>query len=197
MSITGINMTLEQFLALPDAKPALEYTPESCPGEGATIRQKMRPDVPHALIATALVLHLDEWARASGIGRALLEVTIAVAGHARVPDVGLYRREDIVGGVEYPTAAPLIAAEILSPGETRHSRREKCRWYVEHGSALALFIDPHRRLPEVQAFWGDAEHTYEDDEPIGKLAELCNGLQLTPEQLFEELLASSWGGRRA
>jgi hypothetical protein len=44
MTITGGPLTLEQFLALPEAKPALEYGPD---GE---VTQKMAPTTDHAAL---------------------------------------------------------------------------------------------------------------------------------------------------
>src|ERR671939_384307 len=57
-AITDWNLSLDQFLDLPEAKPALEYDPP-CDGHGATVRQKMSPTAGHSALQHAFEVLLD------------------------------------------------------------------------------------------------------------------------------------------
>jgi Uma2 family endonuclease len=39
---------------------------------------------------------------------------------------------------------PDVAIEIWSPGQTIRELADKCQWFVDNGSVLALLIDPRR-----------------------------------------------------
>jgi hypothetical protein len=39
---------------------------------------------------------------------------------------------------------PDIAVEIMSPGQGQGTQLERCRWFVAHGSQVALLIDSNR-----------------------------------------------------
>jgi len=66
-TITNWPLTLEQFLSLPEAEPALEM---GCDGE---ISQKVSPTTKHAVLQAEFIRCLDNHARPLRLGRALPE----------------------------------------------------------------------------------------------------------------------------
>jgi Uma2 family endonuclease len=117
MVISDWNLTLDQFLELPEATPALEYDPP-CNGQGATVRQKMSPSEAHSALQVAFA-YLLRPLRDRGL-RVRTELRI-VRGSARAPDVSVYALADLAPAVllrgRYPTTPPQIAIEIRSPDE--------------------------------------------------------------------------------
>ena len=183
-TITNWPLTLEQFLSLPEAEPALEMGPD---GE---ITQKVSPTTVHALLQLEFATRLDRHARPQRLGRAFIEQRVILGRIPRVPDVSFYRQErlplDVSGQyIAYPTTPPDIVAEIYSPGqEDRRDLVLKAAWYVDEGVQIVLLIDPDRR--RVTAFTAEAEAVFEGDQPL-PLETVVPGLELTPGELFTSL----------
>jgi Uma2 family endonuclease len=47
------------------------------------------------------------------------------------------------------TLPPDLAVEIISPGQTLGAQRDRCRWYVDNGVAVSLFVIPRTETVEV------------------------------------------------
>lgn len=187
MVITDWDLSLDEFLDLPEAKPALEYDPP-CDGAGATVRQKMSPSEAHSAVQLAfisLLLPLHE----RGL-RVRPELRI-VRGSAKVPDVSVYALQDLAHATllrgRYPTTPPQIAIEIRSPDEELDEQYAKCRFYVEEwGCPLALLVDPDSAEAEVLAFQPhSAPVAYRENERIEPLYQRF-GLDLTPRAVWAE-----------
>jgi Uma2 family endonuclease len=183
-TITNWPLTLEQFLSLPEAEPALEM---GCNGE---VSQKVSPTTRHALLQRAIAARLEAHAAPLRLGHSLTEQRVILSRVARVPDVSFYRQErlplDATGQyIDHPTTPPDLVVEIYSPGQ--EDRRElvlKAAWYVEQGVQIVLLVDPDRR--RVTSFTPDGEAAYEATQPL-PLGEILPGLQLTPADLFAAL----------
>jgi Uma2 family endonuclease len=187
MVITDWNLTLEQFLDLPEAKPALEYDPPSN-GNGATVRQKVGLSEAHSALQAAFGALL--WPlRECGL-RVRSEMLI-VRGSAKVPDLSVYPLEELAHPTllrgRYPTTPPRIAVEIRSPDEDLAEQEDKCRFYVdEWASPMALLVDPESVEPEVVVFRPHVPPTvYRDAERIEPLY-ASFGLDLTPRAIWTE-----------
>jgi len=136
-------LTVEQFLQLPEIKPALEFI------EGR-IEQKMSPKMPHSLLTMGFVNVLDGFARPRRLGRAFVELRCSFAGESHVPDVCLFVRgrlpKDERGEyLEDVFLPPDLMIEILSPGQTiarLSSRMTRC---VANGVRLAWLVQPRMR----------------------------------------------------
>jgi Uma2 family endonuclease len=140
------GLTLEEFLALPEAEPALEYD--------GKVTQKVSPKGRHATLQLDLGSFFNRVGQPGKLARAFTELRTTFAGRSYVPDIAVYRWERI------PRAAsgevgdefflpPDIAVEIASPDQSRRKLREKCRWYVKNGVPLALLVDPDDRVVAV------------------------------------------------
>jgi Uma2 family endonuclease len=171
------DWTLEQFLRLPEAKPALEY-------ECGTVSQKVSPTTEHALLQVRIARLLDDL----GSGRAFTELRVLLVPEAsKVPDVAFYVNDELPRGphgrwLRYPEWAPSVAVEIASPDQDLDELRAKCRFYRAHGSAVALLVLPETETVEVFTAAADPA-TVTGDEP------LSDELAITPAQIFAALHA--------
>src|SRR5438105_392911 len=148
MAITGQGLTLEDFLRLPEQKPALEYDADG------TVTQKVAPQGKHSRIQFKLCEWLNDHAEPDELAMAFLELRTTYAGASYVPDVAVYRWEripwDANGAVpDVFRLAPDIAVEIRSPDQSRTSQVRRCEWYVAHGVTLALLVEPEQEIVRV------------------------------------------------
>jgi Uma2 family endonuclease len=136
--------TLEQFLLLPEFKPALEFI-------GGRIIQKMSPKFPHSVIQGELYSSLNTFARPRKLGRAFIELRAVFGGAAQTPDVSFYSSDRSPKPIldEDVLLPPDIAVEILSPGQTVGELRLKLRHSLKHGSKLGWLIHPARKQIHV------------------------------------------------
>jgi Uma2 family endonuclease len=183
-TITNWPLSLEQFLSLPEAEPALEM------GRDGEISQKVSSTTKHAALQLEIVVRLETYARAHRLGHAYPEQRVILNRVARVPDVTFYRQErlplDADGAyIDHPTTPPDLVVEIYSPGqEDRRDLLVKAAWYVEQGVRMVLLVDPDRR--RVTSFTATEEAVFETTQPL-PLADILPGLQLTPADLFAAL----------
>ena len=148
MATTQRGLSLEEFLQLPDAEPALEYM-------NGTVTQKVAPKLQHGRLQLMLGEYLRRYAEPRGLAMVFTETRSTFAGSSPVPDVAVCRWERVPLGpggelLNDLYEPPDVAVEILSPEQHRADLIAKCAWYVAHGSALALLVDPDDR--SVMAF---------------------------------------------
>ena len=181
------QLTLEQFLRLPEEEPALEYWD----GE---VTQKVAPKGPHSAVQWGVG---EQLLRAAGPGRPFRvfpEARITFSGVSTVPDLILYRRErvprDLRGQVaEDFVTPPDVAVEIVSPGQSRTQLMARSRWYVLQGVRLAVFADPRRRV--VRLFRAGAETGDLRGADVLDLRDVLPGVTLSVDDFFAPL-AADW-----
>ena len=180
MVLARRHLTLEEFLKLPEEKPALQYF------EGR-ITQKMAPKGRHSVLQGELVEYLNRWGRPRKIALAFPELRTTFAGASFVPDVAVYRRERIPIDVDGEVAdefflPPDIAVEIVSPRQSRPRLRRQCRWYVDNGVPLALLVDPsHHAVTRFEP--GQPERLLRGADVVDCTA-IVPGARLTVDELF-------------
>jgi Uma2 family endonuclease len=139
---TTTKLSLDQFLAMPDTKPASEYI------DGEVI-QKPMPNKKHSLIQTFFARILDEFLEATGLGVIGTEwrCNFGPPSHRRsfVPDLTYIAREHDTPE-RYPERAPDLAIEILSPDQPAGEFADKLQFYLMHGVRLVWVVDPERRF---------------------------------------------------
>ena len=81
-ALTGISV--EEFLALPEVKPALEYV------EGS-VTQKVSPKGRHSVLQASLTDTINRIARPNKLALAFPELRFSGMRHSEVPDVSVYR----------------------------------------------------------------------------------------------------------
>ncbi len=132
MAAQTLPLSLEEFHKLYDgAKPAYEYW------DGKAV-QKSMPTLLHGFLQFLIMKMLDAagWNTAS-------EVRLKIVPHAEpVPDV-IAVREQIEG--RYPTSAPDLCVEILSPDDTLSQALQKAAHYIQWGTECVWIVDPDKR----------------------------------------------------
>ena len=132
MAARPVPLSVEEFHRLYDgAKPAYEYW------FGQAI-QKSMPTNLHGLIQFVLATLLK-----SAGWNPNIEIRLKVIREAEpVPDLiavrGKYKGS-------YPTQAPELCVEILSPGDTLRRALDKAKHYLNWGSECVWIIDPEKR----------------------------------------------------
>jgi Uma2 family endonuclease len=177
------QLTLEEFLRLPEAEPALEYF-------DGVIRQKVSPKTRHSVLQRRLVAAIQAYAEPRRLAQAFPELRTTFADASVVPDVAVYRWSRLPvhadgSWIDDVTTPPDLAIEVASQGQSRASLLRRCRWYVDHGVEIALLVDPgDRSVHRFQA--GDEPKLLRDGGRID-LDALLPGFELTVEALFSVL----------
>ena len=183
MVITREGLTLEEFLELPEEKPALEYF------EGK-VTQKVPPLGEHAALQVELIVYLDRIFRPGRVARVFSELRVTWEGASLVPDLSLVRWERIprtpTGRIAtYFREPPDVAVEIRSPGQTVRAMVDRCEWFVAHGVLVALLLDP--RGETIRAFRPrEPVRTHSAGDQID-LSEIAPGAQLDVREVFNAL----------
>jgi Uma2 family endonuclease len=182
MALAREGLTLAEFLALPEEKPALEY---AC----GLAKPKISGQSPHSILQVECVETLGSL-RYARVAFPFLELRTTFAGRSYVPDVALIRWERIPRTskgrpVRDVTIPPDLAMEIISPGETLREMQAKCRWFVDNGVKAALLVN--HRDESIRVFRpGVATAIWRHSGRID-LADVVPGLAVVVEDLFGAL----------
>ena len=176
-------LTLDEFLELPERKPALEF-------EDGRITQKVSPRGKHSALQYAIAENFNRFARPDKLARAFPELRVTFAGVSRVPDVSLYRWERIPLDERGRIAddfrePPNLVVEIVSPKQTVNTLIRRCLWYVAHGVQIALLVDP--RDDSIVVFRpAELPGALRGDDRI-PLDDILPGLDLSAADVFASL----------
>ncbi|MCF4968307.1 Uma2 family endonuclease [Nostoc sp. CMAA1605] len=137
------SLTLDEFLQLPQTKPASEYI------DGEII-QKPMPKTRHSRLQAKLITGVNEVTEAKQIAYAFPELRCSFAGRSIVPDVVILRWEHINFDedgepVDDMLIAPDWTIEILSPEQSPNRVTDKILHCLKHGCQLGWLIDPSDR----------------------------------------------------
>jgi len=183
MAIASRRLTLDQFLELPEEKPALEFVDQ-------VVTRKVPPKGKHSRLQTELVERLNQAGRPHKLALAFTELRTTFGGASRVPDVSVYLWNriplDATGQVANDFREPPdIAIEIASPEQRGNALTRRCLWYTAHGVRVALLVDP---LDEsVLAFRpGQAAVAWRGPDYID-MGDVLPDFRLTVAELFASL----------
>lgn len=141
--VTKHGLTVEEYLALPEEKPYLEYA-------NGEVVPKMAPDRKHAGLAGEISYRLGSYRREHG-GFFGPEGRVGFLDRRDtrflLPDVAYWAPGREVG--ERILAPPTLAIEIRSADQAMAGLREKCRYYREHGVDVCWLVDPVGNAVEV------------------------------------------------
>ena len=179
VQISSKSLTLEEFLKLPETKPASEYI------NGEIIHKPM-PKTRHSRLQGKLTSTINEVVEEQRIAYAFPELRCTFGGRSIVPDAAVLRWNRIEFNddgepVDDVLIAPDWAIEILSPEQSSNRVTGNILHCLKHGSQIGWLIDPDDR--SVLVFLPNQQ------------PELCQGsgcvavldgvdLQLTAEQIF-------------
>ncbi|MCT7954031.1 Uma2 family endonuclease [Laspinema palackyanum] len=134
------EITLEEFLQLPQTKPASEYI-------NGVIYQKPMPQAEHSWIRTNLGTAINEVGKFDKIVFAFPELTCNFGGSSIVPDLAVFewhripRKPD--GRLENRvTIAPDWTIEIWSPDQIVNQMMRRIIFCLNHGTQLVWLVDP-------------------------------------------------------
>ncbi|QKQ72286.1 Uma2 family endonuclease [Nostoc sp. TCL240-02] len=183
MVILSSNLSLTEFLQLPETKPASEYIDEN-------IYQKPMPQGKHSRIQTRLSTEINQVSESEQKALALTELRCTFGGRSLVPDIAVFEWSRLVIDESGEIANkfeiyPDWIIEILSPDQFPNRVIDKIIFCINHGTKLGWFIDSNdksvmvfqpNKLPEVK---------YNNDKltVIDGLADW----QITPANIFSWL----------
>lgn len=175
------QLTLDEFLALPDTKPASEYI------DGEII-QKPMPQGQHSILQIELGMEINQALRRKGIATAFSELRCSFGGRAIVPDLTVFEDARIPskdnGDIENVFSIPPDwTIEILSPEQSTTKVLKNINHCLANGTQMGWLIDPADRSVLVL---GGSPIFQIIDEPTAILPvpAFAGSIQLTVEQLF-------------
>ncbi len=178
-------ITLEEFLALPETKPASEYI-------DGKIFQKPMPKGKHSTIQTELSTAINAALKPSKTARAFSELRCTFGGRSTVPDVAVFTwdripRDDDGSIANAFKIAPDWTIEILSP-EQNHTRVTKNILHcLDNGTQLGWLIDPSEQ--SIFAYYPTKQLAFfEDAKDVLPVPDFAKSFQLTLGELFGWLL---------
>jgi Uma2 family endonuclease len=146
-------ITLQEFLKLPETKPASEYV------DGQII-QKPMPQGKHSTIQTELSTIINAVLKPRQIARSFSELRCTFGGRSIVPDVSVFTWQRIPrdpnGAVSNTfLMAPDWTIEILSPDQSQTKVTKNILHCLNHGTQMGWLIDPDEQtifvhLPKQQ-----------------------------------------------
>jgi Uma2 family endonuclease len=178
-------LSLEEFLRLPETKPASEYL------EGRVI-QKPMPQGKHSTIQGELVSKINGIVKPQRLARAFPELRCTFGGRSTVPDIAVFTwnriPRDETGAVANTFAlAPDWVIEILSPEQSQTRVTKNILHGLRHGTQMGWLIDPAEWTVFVYC---PHQETVVYDQPTERLPcpAFAIDLELTIQQLMDWLL---------
>jgi Uma2 family endonuclease len=178
------QIILEEFLKLPETKPASEYI-------NGEIIQKHEPQGKHSIIQGELVTNVNGIAKPRKIARAFPELRCTFGGRSIVPDVTVFAWDripvDEKGNIANVfNTYPDWTIEILSPEQSPIKVTRNILHCLNHGTSLGWLIDPEES--NILVYPQNQQPIYlENPEDILPVPDLVSDLHLTLGQLFDWL----------
>ncbi|MBD2136238.1 Uma2 family endonuclease [Anabaena sp. FACHB-1237] len=178
------NLTLEEFLKLPETKPASEYI-------NGEIIQKAMPQGKHSTMQGEFVTTINSTVKPQKIARAFPELRCTFGGRSIVPDVAVFSWNRIPVDEQGNIANvfntyPDWTIEILCHEQSTTRPTKNILHCLNHGTSLGWLIDPE----EYNVFiYPSHQQTMflENPEDILPVPNLVGNLHLTLGELFNWL----------
>lgn len=141
---TATSLTLEEFLKLPETKPASEFI-------NGCIYQKPMPQGKHSRLQLKFCNVVNDVAETTKIALAFPELRCTFGSRSIIPDasVFLWQRIPFDADGEVPNAFniyPDWTVEILSPEQKATKVISNILHCLKHGTTLGWLIDPEDRI---------------------------------------------------
>lgn len=179
------SLTLEQFLELPETKPASEYI-------NGQVIQKIMPQGKHSVLQGELVTGINSVLKPNFIARAFPELRCTFGDRSIVPDIAVFEYDRIPSDENGEISnsfliAPDWTIEILSPDQSQTKVTKNILHCLKYGTQMGWLIDPedkslfiYRPKQEIDVF--------DELEVTLPLPSFATNLQLSPKDLFSYLL---------
>lgn len=177
------NLSLEDFLALPETTPASEYI-------NGKVNQKPIPKGKHSLLQGRLSETINQIGVPSKTAYSFPELRCSFNARSIVADLVVFEWANIpldeAGEISNEIKiAPDWTIEILSPDQKVTRVINNILFCLKYGTQLGWLIDPQERL--VLVFRRSQEPEVFEGEQILPALEVLNDLQLSVNQLFSWL----------
>ncbi|MBP0014715.1 MAG: Uma2 family endonuclease [Roseofilum sp. SBFL] len=183
MIITPTQLSLEEFLQLPETQPSSEYI-------DGHIYTKPMPKGRHSAIQTRLVSAINQVGTPGKIARAFTELRCTFAGRSLVPDISVFTWSRIPlnpqGEIEdLFTLAPDWTIEILSPEQPSTRVIDKILFCLDEGTELGWLIDPQERL--VMSFSPEQQPRIYQGDTVLPCLDILPDFQSSGQTIFSYL----------
>ncbi|WP_072622789.1 Uma2 family endonuclease [Spirulina major] len=183
---TASTLTLADFLAQPETKPAREFI------EGA-IAPKPTPQGKHSIIQGELVTAINAVVKQPKIARAFPELRCTFAGRSIVPDVAVLEwrnipRDDNGEIANQFLTVPDWIIEILSPSQSHTQVVKKILGCLKVGCQMGWLIDPSERTIFIYQPKQETDVFDSSNDEILTVPEFARGFELTVQGLFDWLM---------
>jgi Uma2 family endonuclease len=136
-------LTLEDFLKRPETKPVCEYI-------NGKVFEKPMPKSKQSLLQSELCIAINTVSKTQKIAYAFPELRCTFGGHSLVPDLAIFRWENIQfdeEGIPLDDVyiAPDWVIEILSPNQSSNRVTANIAHCLKFGCQMGWLIDPKDR----------------------------------------------------
>lgn len=180
---TMTKISLEEFLQLPETKPANEYF-------NGEIEQKIMPQGQHSRIQTRLATEINQIAESQKLALAFTELRCTFANRSIVPDIAVFTWSRIPTNPQGRIANkfntyPDWIIKIFSPEQSTNKVVKKILFCLNQGSKLGWLIDPEDE--SVMIFIPDKFPQILSNDEILPVLESLKHWELSVNQLFDWL----------
>ncbi len=183
MSLSAPSLLLEEFLKLPETKPASEFI-------HGNIIQKPMPQGEHSCLQGKLCETINQVAEPTQLAYAFPELRCSFEGESIVPDIAVFRwaripRQPSGRVLNRFSIPPDWSIEILSPEQSQTRVLRNLLHCTQHGAELGWLIDPDEET--VLIVWPDQRvQLLQGTSPLPVMTGL--DVRLTVDQLFSWLI---------
>lgn len=175
-------LSLEEFLTLPETKPAREFIDDQ-------IHQKAMPQGKHSTLQAELIMVINQRAKPQQIAYAFPELRCTFAKRSLVPDISVFEWEHIpldeegepLNKIQIP---PDWLIEILSPAQSPFLIIDKISFALKHGTKLGWLIAPKER--HILTFQNNSLQSHQSMD-ILPILEVFDNWQLSVQDVFNLL----------
>lgn len=179
------KLTLEEFLKLPETKPASEYI------DGQII-QKPMPQGKHSRIQGELVPAINVVVKPKKIACSFPELRCTFGDRSIVPDIAMFvwnriPRDENGEIANVFSLAPDWTIEILSPDQSHTKVTKNILHCLKHGTQMGWLIDPEEKTVFVYRPQKEVE-VFDHPDELLPIPSFMSELNLTVNDLFSWLL---------
>jgi Uma2 family endonuclease len=176
-------LSVEEFLKLPETKPASEYT-------HGQIYQKPMPQGEHSTLQSSLVTAINEIGKPQKLVYAFPELRCTFQSRSIVPDTAVFEWQripllangKIANKFEIP---PDWIIEILSPGQSPNRVIQKITFSIENGAKLGWLLDASDE--SIMIFEPNKLPQLKEKQDILPVLSVLENWQLTVAEVFSWL----------
>ena len=174
-------LTLEEFIKLPETKPASEYI------DGRII-QKPMPQGKHSIIQGELITAINAVVKKQRVAHAFPELRCTFGGRSIVPDVSVFtwNRIPVDANGDIANVFPFCpdwTIEILSPDQSPTKVTGNILHCLKNGCQMGWLIDPEERSLLIFPP-GQQPELLEAEQDVLPVPTLASTLQLTIGDVF-------------